>query len=184
MSATSTPAYIVHIDGSNRAEQRFREHPVLDFLFDHQEAFDHGDMKTGPYTKYHAYDFVLTKSDGTVLPPGEPSWQGWLAGYAPFTSHLHEPRYCCVYERNGGWEMVGVAHIFGNLPVPGEKARTDSAGGHWDVEVPGAFMFTCVMDPSGPKGFKVKSMTLYGDGTPVVGEMLKRGMIKPEDLGK
>jgi hypothetical protein len=181
MSNPTTPAYIVHINGS---EKRFREHPVLDFLFDHQEAFDHGNMKTQPYTQYHSNDFVFTKSDGTVLPPGEASWKGWLEGYAPFTEHLHEARYCCVYERNGGWEMMGVAHIYANLVVPGEKTKTDLSGHQWDVVVPGAFLFTCVADPSGPKGFKVKSMTLYGDGTPVVGEMIKRGMVKPGDLAK
>ncbi|KIW91686.1 uncharacterized protein Z519_07654 [Cladophialophora bantiana CBS 173.52] len=181
----SKPAYIVHIDGSDK-EQRFREHPVLDFLFDHQEAFDHGDMKSGPYTRFHTDDFVFTKSDGTVFPPGEASWQGWLSGYAPFTEHLHEPRYCNVYERDdGSWEMMGIAHIYGNFPVPGgDKTKTDFSGRQWGVVVPGAMVFRCVKDPSGPKGFKVKSMTVYGDGTPVVAEMIKRGMIKPEDLAK
>lgn len=181
MSPSTIPAYVVHIDGSDK---RYREHPVLDFLFDHQEAFDHGNMKAEPYTQYHTSDFVFTKSDGTVLPPGEASWKGWLGGYAPFTEHLHEARYCCVYERNGGWEMMGIAHVYGNLVVPGDKTRKDLSGRQWDIEVPGAFLFACVPDPSGPKGFKVKSMTLFGDGTPVVGEMIKRGMVKPEDLAK
>ncbi|KAL6240705.1 hypothetical protein RBB50_012415 [Rhinocladiella similis] len=181
MSPPTTPAVIVHIDGTDKS---YRQHPVLDFLFTHQEAFDHGNMKTEPYTQFHTKDFVFTKSDGTVLPAGEASWNGWLEGYAPFTEHLHEARYCCVYERNGGWEMMGVAHVFANLPVPGEKTKTDLSGRKWDVAVPGSFLFTCVADPGGPKGFKVKSMTLYGDGTPVVSEMIKRGMIKPEDLAK
>lgn len=181
MSPPTIPAYVVYIDGS---DESFRQHPVLDFLFDHQEAFDHGNMKSGPYTQYHTNDFVFTKSDGTVLPPGEASWKGWLEGYAPFTEHLHEPRYCCVYERDGGWEMMGVAHIYANLAAPGEKTKKDSSGRQWDVFVPGAFRFNCVADPSGPKGLKVKSMTLYGDGAPVVGEMIKRGMVKPEDLAK
>ena len=35
-----------------------------------------------------------------------------------------------------------------------------------------------------PKVFKAKSMTLYGDGVPVVGEMIKRGIIKSEDPSK
>ena len=141
-------------------------------------------MKNEPYTKFHTEDFVLTKFDGTVLPPGEASWKGWLEGYAPFSEHLHEPKYCCVYERDGGWEMVGMATIFGNLHVPGEKTKTDLSGRKWDVAVPGALLFACVKDPTGPKGFKVKSMSLYGDGVPVVREMIKRGMITPEDLSK
>ncbi|KIW83341.1 hypothetical protein Z517_02586 [Fonsecaea pedrosoi CBS 271.37] len=183
MSKPTVSAYVVHIDSPDKS-QSFREHPVLDFLFDHQEAFDQGDMKTGPYTRYHTDDFVFTKADGTVFAPGEASWQGWLAGYAPFTEHLHQARYCCVYERGdgSGWEMMGVAHVFANLAAPGEKTKEDLSGRRWDVVVPGAFLFNCVKDPSGPKGFKVKSMTLYGDGTPVLAEMVKRGMVKPEDV--
>jgi len=80
--------------------------------------------------------------------------------------------------------MVGFANVYVNLPVSGEKTKTDLTGRQWDIVVPGAFLFTCVKDPAGPKGFKVKSMTLYEDGVPVVGEMIKRGMVKPEDLSK
>lgn len=181
MSYKTIPAYQSYTNGM---EDRLREHPVLDFLFHHQESFDYGNMKTEPYTAFHTDDYTFTKTDGTVLPPGEASWKGFLEGYAPFTEHLHEARYCCVYERNGGWEMVGVAYIYGNLHVPGEKAKTDLTGRKWDVAVPGAFIFNCVKDPAGPKGFKVKSTTLFGDTAPVVGEMIKRGMVKPEDLLK
>jgi hypothetical protein len=181
MSYPTIPAYQAHCKG---AEPRLREHPVLDFLFDHQEAFDRGNMKTEPYTVFHTDDFIFTKTDGTVLPPGEASWKGWLESYASFSEHLHEARYCCVYERDGGWEMMGLATIYANLHVPGEKTKTDSSGRQWDVAVPGALLFNCVKDPAGPKGFKVKSMALFGDGVPIVGEMMKRGMIKPEDLLK
>jgi hypothetical protein len=181
MSYPTIPAYQTRANG---AERLSREHPVLDFLIDHQEAFDNGNMKTEPYTVFHTDDFTFTKSDGKVLPPGEASWKGWLEGYAPFTEHFHEARYACIYERNGGWEMIGFANVYANLLVSGEKTKTDSSGRQWDVAAPGALFFTCVKDPAGPKGFKVKSMTLYGDGVPVVGEMIKRGMVKPEDLSK
>jgi hypothetical protein len=179
MSYPTIQAYQTYTNGT---EERLREHPALDFLFHHQETFDDGSMKTEPYTRFHTDDFTFTKSDGTVLPAGEASWKGFLEGYAPFSEHLHEARYCCVYERNGGWEMMGIAHVYGNLHVPGEKTKTDLSGRQWDVVVPGAFLFNCVKDPAGPKGFKVKSLTLFGDGTPVVVEMSKRGMVKPEDL--
>ncbi|KAE9363201.1 hypothetical protein N431DRAFT_433374 [Stipitochalara longipes BDJ] len=141
-------------------------------------------MKSEPYNVFHTDDFTFTKSDGTVQPPGEASWKAWLAGYAPFINHFHEGRYACVYERNGSWEMVGFANLYANLLVPGEKTKTDSFGHQWDVVVPGALYFTVVKDPAGPKGFKVKSMTLFGDGVPLVGEMIKRGMVKTEDLSK
>lgn len=181
MATSSVPAVVVHINGSNT---QHREHPVLDFLFTHQEVFDHGNMKTQPYTQFHTDDFVFTKSDRTVLSPGEASWKGWREGYAPFTEHLREARYCCVYECDGGWEMVGIATVYANFAVPGEKTKTDRSGRQWDIAIPGALLFNCVADASGPKGFKVKSISLSGDGVPVVGEMLKRGMVIPEDLAK
>lgn len=121
---------------------------------------------------------------GTVLPPGEASWKGWLEGYGPFMEHFHEAQYVCIYERNGGLEMVGLADIYANLPVPGEKTKTDASGCQWDVLVLGALLFNCVKDPVDPKGFNVKSMTLFGDGVPAVGEMMKRGMLKPVNLSK
>ncbi|KAJ6263726.1 hypothetical protein Dda_2296 [Drechslerella dactyloides] len=181
MSYPTIQAYQAYTNGT---EERLREHPVLDFLFHHQESFDHGNMKTEPYTVFHTDDFTFTKTDGTVLPPGEASWKGWLEGYVFFTEHLHEARYVCVYERDGGWEMVGVANIYCNLPVPGERTKTDLSGRKWDIVVPGSFIFNCVQDSAGPKGFKVKSMTLFGDRVPAVAEMIKRGMVKPEDLFK
>ncbi len=177
MSYPTTPAYLSQEKG---AEWLSREHPVLDFLIDHQEAFNHGNMNNEPYTVFHTDDFVFTKSDGTVLPPGEAFWIGFLEGYAAFSEHFHDSRCVCVYERNGGWEMLG----FANLLVPGEKKKKDSTGVLWDVYIPGSLVFTCVKDPAGPKGFKVKTMTLYGDGDSVVGQMVKRGMVKPEDFFK
>jgi hypothetical protein len=181
MSYPTTPAYYAYATG---AEKLPRDHPVLDFLNDHQEAFDTGNMKNEPYTVFHTADWTFTKSDGTVLPPGEASWRAWLEGYGPFSEHFHEARYACIYERNGCWEMIGFANVYANLVVPGEKTKTDSAGRQWDVVVPGALFFTCVRDPAGPKGFKVKATTVFADGLPVVGEMVKRGMVKPEDLSK
>jgi hypothetical protein len=78
--------------------------------------------------------------------------------------------------------MLGFANVYANLLVPGEKTKKDSTGRLWDVYVPGSLVFTCVKDPAGPKGFKVNTMTLYGNGSSVVEEMVKRGMVKPEDL--
>ena len=180
MSVPTTPAYILNIDSVETP----REHPVVDFLYDHQEAFDHGDMKNQPYTKWQTEDFVLTKPDGTVLPPGEASFKAWVETYAPFTEHLHQARYICVYERNGVWEMFVTANIFADLVVPGKKTRMDLSGRRWDVVIPGSVFFTFVADRNGPKGFLMKSMTIHGDVSIVLSEMIKRGMVKPEDLAK
>ncbi len=178
---TTTPAYLSQAKGAGRLS---RELPVLDFLIDHQEAFDHGNMKNEPYIVIYTDDFVFTKSDGTVLPPGEATWRGWLEGCAAFNERFHDARYACIYERNGGWEMLGFAHLYANFLVPGAKTKKDSTGRLWDVYVPGSLVFTCVKDPAVQSDLRsrVKTMTLYGDGTSLVGEMVKRGMLKPEDL--
>ena len=181
MSYPTVPSYQAYATG---ASQLPNDHPVLAFTNSHQEVMDSGELKTKPYTWYHTSDFVFTKTDGTVLPPGEASWKGWLEGYAPFAEHFHETRYATIYQRDGAWEMVGFANVYANLLVPGVKTKEDGKGRKWDVVVPGALFFTVVEDPEGPKGFKFKKMTLFGDGVSVVTEMIKRGMVKPEDLLK
>jgi hypothetical protein len=65
---------------------------------------------------------------------------------------LHEPHYAIIYERNGGWEMVGMANIYGNLVVPGEKTKKDSTVALWDVLVPAAFLFNIVKDSARSEG--------------------------------
>lgn len=75
-----------------------------------------------------------------------------------------------------------MAKIFAKLPAPGEQTKTDLQGRKWDIEVPAAFHFVYVKDTSGPKGLKLKSQKLYGDSMPMVGEMIKRGMVTPEQI--
>lgn len=56
-------------------------------------------------------------------------------------------------------------------------------GRKWDVEAPSAFHFTVFKD-SGAKhgGIKLKRSKVFSDTAPVVVEMLKRGILKPEQL--
>jgi len=175
-------AFQAHTKGT---DDSLRQHPVADFLFHHQESFDNGNLKSEPYTVFHTDDFTFTNSDGTVLPAGEASWQAFIAGYAAFTAHLHEARSVCVYERGGGWEMVGTTVLHADLPVPGgEKTKKDVSGRAWDLAMPGAMVFNVVKDPAGLNGFKIKAMTVFADKSPAVVEMIKRGMMKPGDLLK
>jgi hypothetical protein len=147
-------------------------------------------MKSVPFTHYHTPDFTFTNPAGTTFAPGEPSWLAFVEMHKPFREHWHDARYCCVYETEteGEWEMVGVADVCADLVVEGreeEKGMVDRKGRRWDVISPGAFMFRCVRDGEGLEGgWRVKSMVVFGDGTGVLGEMIKRGMVGAEDLGK
>jgi hypothetical protein len=44
------------------------------------------------------------------------------------------------------------------------------------------FQFEYVKDASGPEGFKMSKNTSFSDPTPAIVEMIKRGMLKPEQL--
>lgn len=80
--------------------------------------------------------------------------------------------------------MVGTAWMFADLPVSGgAKQQTDATGKSWDLKLPGMFHFEYVKD-SGAKhgGIAIKSTKVYSDSGPAVVEMLKRGMVKPEQL--
>ena len=179
MSYSTTPAYIHHCNGW---EDRFKEHPVFEWMFDYTTAFDKGDMKAGPYTKWHTADFAYTLSNGVTLPPGEPSWAATLELYAPFTEHFHEPRWFAVWETPNGYDLTGHARLYADLPVPGDKTKEDLSGRKWDVCGFGMFQFSFTKDESGPRGLKMAATKLYSDPSPLMGEMVKRGMVKGEDI--
>jgi len=44
------------------------------------------------------------------------------------------------------------------------------------------FQFEYVKDVSGPDGFKMCKNRSFSDPTPALVEMIKRGMLKPEEL--
>jgi len=179
MSYTTVPAYIQYAKGW---ETRFREHPVMDWMFDYEAAFDHGDMKHVPHTPWHTDDFSYTKPTGVCITGGAAAWAALLEMYAPFSAYYHEPSFFVVWETPTGYELFGSAKVFAKLLAPGEQTKTDLNGHKWDIEAQGAFHFKYVKDPSGPKGLKLKSSTLFADEIPMVGEMIKRGMVTPEQV--
>jgi len=173
MSFPTSPAYVQNVRGW---PEQSREHPVIDWMFDYEKALDYGDMKKGPLTPWHTDDYVFGKS-GVFYPPGGPSWERFVADYAPFTAHYHEPYSYVIHETATGWDLIGEANIFGNLPVPGEGKTKDAEGREWDIKVTGAFHLVFVKDPSGPKGMKMQQQIIHADSLPVVKELVKRGMI-------
>ena len=178
MSFPTTSAYIQNCKGW---EPRLREHPAMDWMFDFCEAFDNGDMKSRPYTEWHTEDFTLYKENGKVF-TGAEAWAADLEAVAPFAKQTHEPVWLCISETPTGYEFVGNAKLFFNLLVPGEKSLVDVQGREWDGVIQGMFHFTFVRDPTGPKGLKMSVEKVFADGSPVISLLLKRGMLKPEEL--
>lgn len=180
MSYPTKPAYI--IESCDGWDPKHLEHPVFDWMQDHEEAFDHGDMKSGPHTTWHTDDFSYTKPNGETISGGAPAWAALLEMYAPLVDHYHEPRWGVIWETENGYILAGSAIMYGNFPVPGDKKHKDLKGREWDVSGPGAFHFEYVKDPSGPKGMKMKSQKIYANVLVLAAEMVKRGMITTDQV--
>jgi len=180
MSYPTKPAYI--IESCEGWDPKHLEHPVFDWMQDHEQAFDFGDMKSKGYSPWLTDDFSFTKPNGETISGGAPAWAALLELYSPLTEHYHEPRWGMIWETENGYILAGCAIMYGNFPVPGEKKYKDLKGREWDVSGPGAFHFEYVKDPSGPKGMKMKSQKIYANVLGLAAGMVKRGMITPEQV--
>jgi len=106
--------------------------------------------------------------------------------YAPFAQYTHIPTHLVTYEVSDGWEMVGYATLYWNLAVPGkteggETKVRDGQGREWDGCNPAAFNFKYRRVDGGIRLCKTE---IAADPTSAVVGMLKRGMMKAEDLMK
>ena len=133
------------------------------------------------WTDWFTDDMVLTKGDGSVH-KGEAAWEASKEVYNAFAEYFHCPYYLVCTETDDGWEMLGQAHIFGNLPGPrrdGEppKVKDRRDGKEWDVCVPGAFRFRYVKG-KGKHGMALSRTDLHGDTMPVGMTLIKRGVIQ------
>jgi hypothetical protein len=180
MSYATKPAFIV--ESCEGWEPKLLEHPVFDWMQDYEEAFDFGDMKSGPHTPWHTDDFAYTKPNGETITGGAPAWAAGLEMYAPLAGHYHEPRWGVIWEMENGYVLTGGANFYGNLPVPGDKKHKDLKGREWDVAGPGVFYFEYVKDPTGPKGLKIKTEKIYANPLVMAGEMVKRGMLTADEV--
>ena len=76
-----------------------------------------------------------------------------------------------------------MATLYWNLVAPGEGAKVKGRDGkEWDGATPAAFNFRYVKQSDG--GIRLGKSVTFGDPTSAVVMMLKRGMMKPEDLMK
>lgn len=73
--------------------------------------------------------------------------------------------------------------MYWNLVVPGDGIKIkDKFGKEWDGAGPGAYDFQFTKQADG--GIKVSKIAMFLDPTAAVVMMLKRGMMKAEDLLK
>ena len=151
---------------------------------DYTAAVDAKAWDNDPSSKWMTSNHTLQRSTGQVVSGGDASWSAIGKDiYAPFPSHLHYPEFAVVWEVDGGWEMLGVAILYYNLAAPGDGAKIKGKDGkQWDGEGPGAFQFRLAKQDDGT--LKVASTAIFADPTGPMVQMLKRGMMKPEDLMK
>jgi len=158
-----TPVYFV--SDAQGWPDKLREHPVIDWMRDHELDFDSGDLKSKGMDPFLAKDFVFVRSDGYAATAGEPSWEALKGLYFAFTSHYHQPIQYIVWETEKGHMLSGQAYLFGNFPVPLEGAEKykDLEGRDWDFRGLGAFTFEFVKDPTGHKGMRMTKETICSD---------------------
>lgn len=105
------------------------------------------------------------------------------AMFDPLPRWHHEPFYLNCYETESGYEMVGKATVWLDLPgepATGEHKRTDVNGNQWDLAVPGTFTHQYV---SAGNDFALKRIEITADTNQIVIGMWKRGAISSKDLG-
>jgi hypothetical protein len=159
-----SPAYFVA--DAQGWQEKHRENPIVDWMKDHEQAFDFGDSKSGGLAPFLSNDFVFVRPDGYAYPGGEPSWEAIKDMYFAFTGHYHEPIQYIVWESEKGYMLAGQAYMFANFPVPLEGAEKykDLEGRDWDFRGLGGFIFEYVKDPTGHKGIKMTKETITTDG--------------------
>ncbi|KAH7392327.1 hypothetical protein DE146DRAFT_790847 [Phaeosphaeria sp. MPI-PUGE-AT-0046c] len=181
MSYPTKPAFI-HV---GTWDDRTRAHPVMKWMENYTvEIVDKKVWNDKPSDDYLTSDHKLNKSTGEVVSGGDASFSAMRDEiYAPLAQHFHDPQYLVAWDDGDEHEMIGVASLFYNLAIPGDGNKIkDRNGKSWDGVIPAAFHFRYVKDDE--HGYKLSRTAIYNDPTAAVVGMLKRGMMKPEDLMK
>ena len=81
--------------------------------------------------------------------------------------------------------MIGQAYMFANLRVLGSEPKVkDASGKEWDICNPSVFHFEYVKDSKAKHdGVLLKSTRIFADSGPALMLMMKRGQLKPADIG-
>lgn len=180
MSYATKPAFI-HAGSWN---DETRKHPAMKWMEDYTHRFDDGAYaKLSSAEMGHAPGFVYQKSTGEVIEGADDAWKALAQTYAPFQSHVHDPIWLLCWETEKGWDMFGVAQVWYTLPAPPsatEKKMKGYGDKEWDGMAPGAFHFSYWKTGS---GIELGRTEIFNDASPVIVQMIKRGMLKPEELG-
>ena len=179
-SAPSVPAFVY----AGTWSETTRKHPAMKFM----EAATHDFDANGPTAKWYTSDPSFQKADGSEYHGLEQTVSAFKELYGAFTSYHHEPYFLICSATDEGYEMLGQAKLFANLPgkaAAGESKVKDPSGKEWDMAVPGAFHFWYVPDEKAEngQGMGIKRTEVMCDGSVPMGIMLKRGLISPKDLG-
>lgn len=184
MSFSTTPTFITKYTSG---WEDGRVHPALAWLEKCTKAFDSRESWSTPYSDWHTDDYTFIKPNGEVTTGGEPAFKATQENYRAFSSSLHEPQWACVWESQNIWNVIGEAIVYGDFPDTGteNKRFEDRTGRTWDERLCGMFRFEFVQDKDAiHDGMKMKRLQAYCDTSPMVADMLKRGMMKADDLLK
>ena len=165
-----------------------RTHPAMKFMEAYTSWFEENHFKEPAPTQWHTKDGSLALADGREFKGADEVWAALPLTYGPFVQYYHQPYFLNCFEIAKGYEMIGQATLFANLPGEAggdEQKVTDNQGKKWDVAVPGAFRFIYHKEPSAKNGlgFLLHRSEIMADSGPVVVKLLKRGVMKPSDLG-
>ncbi|KAK5105577.1 hypothetical protein LTS08_001854 [Lithohypha guttulata] len=179
MSQSTKPCLVHYGDWDEVTDS----HPAMKYMRTYTEMYDKRDLDN-LYENYIASDFTYSKSTGQIFPSGKESWDAVTGDYRLFTVYRHEPYMLTCWETDdgSGWEMLGNAWLFANLPGDGSAAKVykDLTGKEWEIRIPAGFFFKYRKEGG---EIKVASIAITSDSGPVVVELLKRGVMKPSDLG-
>jgi hypothetical protein len=163
-------------------DEASRQHPATEWMEQFTHAFNARSNWDQAYSDWHTSDFTMIKPDGTVHHGNEEGFKQIKALYEPFTNEYHQPYFSIWYEIDEGYEMLGLAHLYGNLvgePGADETKYEDDQGRQWDVKIPGAFRFAFrKTDKAAHGGFEMSRAEILSDSMPAVMILSKRGVLK------
>lgn len=175
MSFPTKPAFVHH----GYFDETTAKHPGMKFLEATKDDFDARNWDSQLY----APDFTWVAPNGQAHEGREKALEAIKAQYVPLTAHWHEPFYQVCTETDYGYEMIGSATMWANLPgepAAGETKKYDKNGRAWDVAGPGGFRFHIVKQGD---TFQLKRMEVTADSGLLVMAMIRRGLLSPKDLG-
>ncbi|OCL07283.1 hypothetical protein AOQ84DRAFT_355054 [Glonium stellatum] len=183
MSHTIKPTFVYNGGWSDET----RTHPAMKWMENYTVNVVDAKKFDLPATQCHTDNFVLQKSDGTVIKGADAGWEAEKQIYNQFVAHSHEPQALMCCETESGWQMIGQADVYVMLPGtagPDEKKVKSKSGKEWDAVIPAAYQFEYVKDASGQDGIKLSSAKIFSDPLPALTLLLKRGVVTPQDLLK